>query len=72
MLVDPVSRAQKRALVLDALRRLPASTTAELDAVLPSLNPALVRGTLGELRREGLVRGRQQGDGPYNRWYLIE
>jgi hypothetical protein len=71
VLNNPVSAAQKELLVLTALEASDGATTSELVEVLePSLNRALVGGTLSALARQGRVHGVTQVRGPHKRWYL--
>jgi hypothetical protein len=68
--VNPISHEEKRRRVLAALAQCDGATSEQLTGLLsPDLNKSLVRGTLSELARDGLVRGEKQPDGPYKLWY---
>lgn len=69
---NPVSKAEKQARVLAALRTMDGATTAELEAVLsPNIKRTGISASLSQLALTQTVEGVKQPDGPYKRWYLV-
>lgn len=66
----PISEADKLRGVLAAVTAAPGSTSIQLlEGLGPAYTKALLAGTLHTLVKDGKVRGEQQPDGPYKRWY---
>lgn len=69
--VNPLTAAVKKRRVLEALAAGQAVTSEVLlERLGDDFNPPLLRGTINELVKDGLVRGVKQPDGPYKLWYF--
>lgn len=70
VLLNPVSREAKQALILGELRNGPATSKQLTERLAPRLTMALVGQTLAELRRAGQVEGAAQERSPQKLWML--